>query len=433
MTDFAHTLEAELRAKRLLDLGVDWADEMVFPAYDGLSIRNVPHSVATLLGVEQPDPVPLDARVWGDDPPQTANRVIQYLMDGMGYLLLCEMIDDDPELRQIIMDLTDGRGPAPLTSVTPSTTAVALPSLWTGHSPGGTGMLGTRMFLREFSTMADMLSYRPALGDLPENTLNDWGIKAADFVPVTSLGERLHAAGVSGHIIMIQRYIGSGLSRILHRGLRHFHPYVEDFELWEQTETVLKMTAGQRAYVAIYRDAVDMLSHVYGATHDEVFAEIKREFRQLRDILSQPAVQDGQTVFTLVADHGHADATQLLNLAQDPGARPIYDALRCGTGSDMRLPYLYLRDGSKGDVIAAVESVYGDRIVALDSAAALEAGLFGPPPYHRETIRRIGDVVLVPRRDWVIQDPSLRDPKFISFHAGLLDREMLVPFVWKWV
>jgi hypothetical protein len=62
----AAALEQTILDHRPLPLTCPWADEIVFPSYDGLSIRNLAHTVVRLL-VTTPTTnglgaVPLDAR-----------------------------------------------------------------------------------------------------------------------------------------------------------------------------------------------------------------------------------------------------------------------------------------------------------------------------------------------------------------------------------
>src|SRR5690606_11720058 len=127
-------LEQRIHNHRLFDTGVDWDHEIIHPNYGGLSLRNIPHTVADMLGVELPDHTPLDDVVWHGNKPQ-ARRVVVVLLDGMGYRQLQEASTLDPAIHEAIEDLTDGRGFVPLTSTAPSTTAVALTTLWTGAVP----------------------------------------------------------------------------------------------------------------------------------------------------------------------------------------------------------------------------------------------------------------------------------------------------------
>ena len=70
----AAALEARLRANRLLTPPAAWADELVYPAYDGLSLRNIPHTVAALLGAPLPGSSPLDSHRVGRRSPGRPDR-----------------------------------------------------------------------------------------------------------------------------------------------------------------------------------------------------------------------------------------------------------------------------------------------------------------------------------------------------------------------
>lgn len=59
------SLEHRILERKLLSLASPWAGDVVFPYYDGLSIRNLPHTVVRLLdgrppaglfGTDQPHP-----------------------------------------------------------------------------------------------------------------------------------------------------------------------------------------------------------------------------------------------------------------------------------------------------------------------------------------------------------------------------------------
>lgn len=127
----AEQLETKIRNHRLIDFPVAWADELIFPYYDDLSLPNIAHSIANALGHPMEQSSPLLDDVWQADVP-SAKRVVTFLMDGMGYQHLNMLMAEDDELRDAVTELNGGREVVPLTSVAPSTTAVALTSLWTG-------------------------------------------------------------------------------------------------------------------------------------------------------------------------------------------------------------------------------------------------------------------------------------------------------------
>src|SRR5262245_46067966 len=124
----ADQLEAQIRANRLFNLPVAWENECIYPYYEGLSLRNIPHTVADILNAPMPNSAPLLDIVWQAQKPE-AERVVVFLMDGMGYMHLNQLMETNAELRDAVAQISGGRMPVPLTSVAPSTTMVALTTL----------------------------------------------------------------------------------------------------------------------------------------------------------------------------------------------------------------------------------------------------------------------------------------------------------------
>jgi Type I phosphodiesterase / nucleotide pyrophosphatase len=421
-------LENKIRANRLVDLPVEWADEMLFPYYQGLSLRNVPHTIAAALGVPLLNSAPLLNEVWQADVPQ-AERVVVFLMDGMGYRYLSMLAKEDSEIRQAVDDLTDGRGFIPLTSVAPSTTVVALSTLWTGGAPGATGIIGTLMFLSEISTLGNMLSFGPMAGTHAPDAFVDWGLAPENIVQMSGLSEHLAAAGIPTHTLTKRAYLGTGLSRILHRGSEHRHGHMGYSDMMLGVKNVLKETQGQRCYVGIYWEAVDALAHAYGAHSLYTHTEIRQQLLALRDLLNQPEIQDGKTLFLLLADHGHYDSLQPIELSEDA---IFMDAMTMSVYGDERHAYMQVRHGTLDAVKERIDSAYADKMTYIDAETALDSGYLGEElsPMIR---RRIGDLILLPRLGHIISDPVLGTLPMISRHAGLSDWEMLIPFMWKMI
>jgi hypothetical protein len=95
---------------------------------------------------------------------------------------------------------------------------------------------------------------------------------------------------------------------------------------------------------------------------------------------------------------------------------------------EARLPFLYARQGRVAAVRRYVREHLDHAFVVLDSAQALEAGLFGPDTWTPETEARLGDLILVSRCDHILYD---RDDELdlLGLHGGLSAEEMLVPFM----
>ena len=427
----ARQLEQTILAHRPMPVDVAWANEIVFPYYDGLSICNLAPTALHLLDTRTPASVlgaaPLDRRLWEHLQGQV-RRVVLFLSDGLGWQLLGEIAAADPATAQALADLTGDGTLTPITSVAPSTTAAALPSIWTGAPPAATGMLGTRLFLREFSTLVSMLHYTPVSGRHRPDVLEDWGLNMEAFVPLTTLGEALRSRRIPSYLLLQKDLLGSGLSRIMHRGIQHTVCHFGYTDMWVSLRELLSQTRRKHCFVTVYWGAVDGVSHLYGTATEQSITEIRRQLCDLRDVALNAEAGDGRTLFMLAADHGHTPTPDYVNIADHP---PLAEALRCGLGGEGRFAHLYLRHDYRSPVIEYIRAHFADRLACLVPSDALCAGLFGSQPPHPESGARLGDLTVIAREGWHIGDQARSPSGSTSRHGGLSAREMLAPLLMR--
>ncbi|MBN2302906.1 MAG: alkaline phosphatase family protein [Anaerolineae bacterium] len=436
----AATCEQTIQSHRLMTVESTWADEIVFPYYNGLSIPNLAHTVTRLLEDDTHSggywgSSPLDPRLW-ESHRGAVRRVILFISDGLGWQTLQSLMAEDETIAQVMADLQGESGAlVPITSIAPSTTAAALPGIWAGAPPAATGMVGTTLFLREFGTLSSMLHYWPEKGRHRPEVLEDWGLDFETFMPLPVLGEALQASGIPTYLLLQKDLFGTGLSRIMHRGVDRVVRHYGYTDLWVSLRDLLAETRRSHCFVAVYWGGVDAISHLHGTITDHSIAEIRRQLVDLRDALLD-GTGDGQTLFMFAADHGHTPIPTAVNLSDHP---LLSDALRCWPGGESRFAYLYLRSDYRDAVIDYVRQYLGDKIAVLPSAEALQAGLFGPnsatDPHpggyapHPEAGARLGDVILVARKGVAIHTRPAHRWSSVSRHGSLTAREMLVPLL----
>ena len=429
--NLAATLEQTILAHRPLKIAASWADEIVFPYYDGLSIRNLAHTVVQWLvdrhehNDSQIGPAPLKAPLWQHWRGQV-RRVVLFITDGLGWQLLQELAAQDAAIAQILADLTGEGMLVPITSITPSTTAAALPCIWTGASPAATGMVGTQFFLREFGVLANLLHYTPVNGKHRSEALEDWGLNFDNFLPRQTLGQVLASWGVETYLLQQKGLLGTGLSRLMHRGIAHERLYFGYTDLWVALRELLHETRRKRCFVSAYWNAVDSLSHLHGRDAEHTTTEIRRQLADLRDVLGAQGVRDGHTLFMLVADHGHTPITDYVVAEEHP---PLLDALRMAPAGDARLAHLYLRHGTREAVIAYLRENLEHKLACVLPEEALAAGLFGTEPPTPEAAPRLGDLTLIAREGVALSMRAPNGNASRSRHAGMSAREMLVPLL----
>jgi hypothetical protein len=425
----AATLEARIRTHRLMTLPIPWQDELIYPHYTGLSLYNLAQTIAHLFDV--PASAPLDDAVWGGESPAgQVDRVVIFISDGLGYLLLKRLMEELPDMAETVRAITDGRGFVPLSSVAPSTTACALPTFWTARHPGTHGMVGTAMLLREFGMIADMLNYSPGAAAFARTThlLDPWGIPANQFIPLQSLPEQLAAQGVPLHLLIGAGLFGTGLSRLMHKGIHKQTAYNTLTDLFPQLHTLLKQTRGQRGVIVVYTPNVDTLSHAYGYDTGILRTEITLQLEGLRAVLTDSMIRDGRTLALITADHGHYDSPVELDLDKDPLLLPVRKAMRLPFGGDERFGYLYLREGTRAQVIDTFAEHFSRHAAVIDGETAVASGLFGEAA-HPELLNRVGDLIVLPRQGVRLVDTA-RPMRMVSIHAGLGEWDMLTPLLW---
>ncbi|MRR30905.1 hypothetical protein EG834_11410 [bacterium] len=242
-----------------------------------------------------------------------------------------------------------------------------------------------------------------------------------------TFGTLLKHQGISSYSLQPEMIADSGLSLSLMPGVEHL-PYESLAELWHTLENKLsERTADQRYYFA-YWPNLDGVQHTYGPQHPFVAQEYFGFLRELVHFLERARQRGkGDTLLLLTADHGML-ATELspeVEIRRYPELLSMMHLLPTG---EARMPYLYLKPGFEQKALDLIESIFPGQFIPIDSQKALDAGLFGPPPYHPQAISRLGDVVLLARGNHYLYWQN-KESTMHGRHGGLSSTEMLVPLL----
>ncbi len=422
MIDLSDDLLPRLRQTRLAHLQLP--PGTIAPAYQGLSILNLPASLLAWLGVEEAEHPALDLPAL-DRLAQGVDRIVVCLIDAVSHARFRAWIREpslklDTHFEQALL--------APLTSVVPSSTTAALTSIWTGASPAQHGVLGFELFLREYGLIANMISHTPVGFTGRSGSLAATGFQPQAFLPVPTLSSMLHEVGVEVVALLPEALVGSGLSE-MHLGEALRRGYGSFDSLWRQVIGLLDSDPDRRRFIWIYYDRLDALSHHEGPDSASVKATFHDFAGALRTAFFEalPSAARQKTLFLLVADHGqiatrpdpHYDLRQ---------HRPLQRRLHMDPTGELRLSYLYLRPGQTEAVDEYVRRTWPGGFQLLHAAAALDSGLFGLGLPAEQTLDRIGDRILLPSGDGYLWWAPKANPLY-GMHGGLSPDEMLVPLL----
>src|SRR3990172_6835876 len=423
MPDFFSEQLRELREHRLA--GLDLGSDFLYPRYEGRSILNIPATVCRLLGIPEMGAQPVEAEPLyklGEG----VRRVIMILMDALALHRLQRWMSDGTA--SIWNALAQEGVLLPLPSIIPSTTSTALTSLWTGQSAAVHGILGYEMWLKEYGVVANTILHAPISFQDDVGSLAKAGFTPEGFMPLPTLGVHLAAHGVQAYAFQHRSIAHSGLSQMFLRAV-NVRAFNTATDLWVNLRHLIETRRDERMYLWVYWSEVDHFSHLYGPDDERTAAEFggfsdafERNFLQR---LGSAFRKD--TLLVLLADHGQISThpNPYYELSNHPSLLRRLHILPSG---ENRLAYLFLRPGQTEAAREYVERTWPNQFAWLESAYAVETGLFGPGETHPRLMDRLGEGILAARGDAFLWWSDKRD-HLMGRHGGLHSEEMLVPFL----
>jgi len=398
-------------------------NEFLMPSYSGFGLANLTPSIAHWLKAgELPAPI-MDKAILENFQDHYQN-VVLILVDALGY-------------NQLVRLMNAGKAPLwqkqlekgklfPLTSISPSTTASALTTIWTGTAPNQHGVIGYEMWLKELGLIMNNILHTPITfkGDI--GGLSRAGFEPTRFMNQVPLGQRFAKYGVESHAFLPAGIANSGLS-MMHLPGSHLHAFTAESDMFLNMRDLLNAPSRQRRFVYGYWSYVDGLMHRYG-TYDERVTEqffdfSNAFFRLLVSGLTEQAKKD--TLILVTADHGSVETPvdEHFNLANHPDFRKL---LTMSPTCEGRLPFFYLKQGSESAVREYFEQAWPGKFILLTRQQVLDLKLLGNGQDHPDLEDRIGDLVAIPRGNAYLWWPEKANT-MQGRHGGLHPDEMLVP------
>jgi hypothetical protein len=403
-----------------------------YPHYDGLSLINLPASICHWLGARPFGAPPLADEILAALPGQY-RHVILLVVDGLGleqfeYFSQTGMGHAPATGRATFWQrLMDQAMLAPITSISPSTTASALTSLWTGKPAGDHGILGYEMYLKEYGLIANMITHAPVSFTGDVGGLRRAGFQPETFLTVPTLGPHLQMNGIKPTALQHASIAHSGLSTMLFPSV-DVVPFRSPSDLWVTLPTLLETHSLETTYTYIYWGELDELSHKFGPYDRRVEVEFTLFSYLLDGFISQMRKHaTGDTLLLITADHGHLHTPAVANL--ETRFHPQFSSnLHLNPSGESRLAYLYLRPNREDQLREYIQSTWPGQFEMVPSETAVQSGLFGTNPAHNRLADRIGDQILFAQEKAFLWWADKNNP-LNGRHGGLSRTEMVVPLI----
>lgn len=384
---------------------------LVPPDYTGGSIVNLAASLLQAFGIQAPNP-PCRSELLSPDLLATAPGVVLLVCDALGRNQLEKVVASGraPNLERLVAHAPGGV--RTLTSVFPTTTTSALPSLCTALTPAQHGMLGMRQWLPQIQALGDMLRFR-TVAEQPQP------IDAALIRNGPTLYEQLSAWGIRAVAISAKAHEGTGFTDLLHKGAQYLG-YEGQSEIPYLLRTSLEQEQGRRSFHYVYWPLVDTLSHIYGPQSEPCALEMEFVDLMLGKIIDSCA-RAGHTLL-LTADHGQIELDPARAMVLD---RDFARLLRYEPAGGRRACYLAAADPA---TLQAHPLLQHEDLLVVPTDDAVAQGWFGGDCGRYRS--RLGDLILLPADGCqLMYDYGQGIKPNQGGHAGLSPEEMLVPLI----
>ncbi len=405
-------------------LPLDLGPASVQPLYDGLSLLNIPSSLARWFGAPGLPHPALDLPEL-DSLSEGARQIILVLIDAVS-------LSRFQRWSEGFISALDTRSEsvflAPLTSVAPSTTSTALTTLWTGRSPAEHGIVGYELFLKEFGLVANMITHSPAVLEETTGLLYRAGFQPESMLAMPTLGTHLLEAGVETFAFLPHAIRHSGLSRMHYRDVV-CQGYRSLTDLWTGVSSLAEQPLEDKRLIWVYFGRFDWASHHYGPDSREAQLEFEAFMQAMQELLIHYLAGDALrgTTLMLLSDHGQRNTPKDPHYEISHHPELLHHLYIHPTGEN-RLSYLYPKPGHVEAVKAYFERSWPEGFHLLESKEALDGGLYGPGEPAAETLDRLGNLIAVSHGDaylwWSAKENQLR-----GRHGGFSEEEMIVPLL----
>ncbi len=404
--------------------------DYIYPQYSGYCFSNIPDAVQYLFGFRKTTPLSPILQKAGIVP-SNRQKVVALLLDAFGWSQWLRYADSF----EFLSRLTDRGLLAPLTSVFPSATPVAMASIHSGLTPQEHGMVHASVYFEEIDRIISTIHFRPVSGGTQDQLLEE-GVSPRILFDNNTLYEKLGESGISSFTLTHESISNSAFVSVTTKGST-IVPYQGIPGLAETLRSQVMKTASP-AYICGYFGIIDIACHNHGVHSNQYMSVVQPLITSLQEDFVEKLPRDvaEETVLLVFADHGHInfDSEKTIYLDDYP---QLVENLRIGTGGEKippwggpRVTFLAIKEGRVDETVNYLTEELRGKANVLKSDEALKQGLFGSGDVHHRLKSRIGDILLLAEKDLTLGYRQLyySNPKLLGTHGGLNPDETLVPF-----
>lgn len=385
---------------------------MQFPDYQGGSIVNLMSSLGAHLQYTLPYP---QSTLLPKKFLQPEDGVVLLVIDGLGYRYLTSQGKNSTLGKKI-----HGK----MTSVFPSTTAAAMTTFYSGLAPLNHGIPSWFTYLREFGVVATILPMhiRPFRSPLLFGKL-----KTSDIFQFPAFTDRISVPSTSLFPKPISKTPYS--SYAVKGSKEKAYPIDKPDQFTASLVSILRKNP-RNHFLLGYWSGFDTSAHISGIQSEATFSHFQQLDHSLGEFLETVENEFPDTKAIITADHGLIDTTpeHTLWLENYP---ELSSMLTLPLSGEMRAPFFYIRPHRQSEFLQVMNRDFGDIGELWSLSDLLQEKIFGMYEPHPRFTERVGDYVLLMKKNYIMRDRLLGEEKeaLIGNHGGVSPDEMEVPLI----
>jgi len=330
-------------------------------------------------------------------------NVVVLLCDGLGSRIIDQVLDKDAYLIKKRKD--------EIYSVFPPTTAACLNSIKTGLNPSEHGWLGWTGYVPPIKKMIAL--YKEYEKGKIEKDKDFLEIKDKYYYKTKTVTEKISEAG---------KYLAYELN---------CYPYNVDRDIDSVFKRILEtIKIKGKKYIFTYYPEPDDLLHAKGIKSNVVIEEIKKINKKVEEY-SKLILENKNTIMIIVADHGHLILDERIDITNSEISKYLENPK---VFIENRSPAFLVKKGEEENFKKAFNKDYGNHFYLLSKEEILNNKIFGEyneDSKHELFESSVGDFIAIPKDSFssAIFGDSDDKSKYVSFHGGYSDDEILIPLI----
>lgn len=408
-----------------------FSSQFVKPLYSSYCFSNIPDFILSLFGdTEKPARLPksvVDSQVFT----QGIDRVVFFLVDGLGWGLLEKIKGNSSFLKRI-----EGEGViSKLTAMFPSTTAGHVSCVATGLTSGESGIFEWYYYEPKLDRVIAPLLFSFA-GDKTPGTLANSGITPADIYPTKNIYSRYLHLGVEAYAFVPKEYAFSPFNNAISTGAQ-VRPYKTLPQGLTLATDVINSSKTKTSYY-FYFPTVDSVAHEFGASSPFTASEAEAFFLVFEKVFLNNLSTKGKTLILISADHGGANTDPNTTYYLNIKAPEIRQWLKTNKSGDIIAPggscrdfFLYVKEENIDEALTFLRDKLSGIAEVYKTQQLMDAGFFGPGELSQEFLSRVGNILILSYEGqsvWWFEKGKF-EQHYFGHHGGLTPGEMEIPLL----